>query len=390
MRVSQVRVLHVLGKMDRGGVETWLVQLLEQVDRKKCEMDFLVHSDQPGAYDDEVRRLGAHWIVCAGVQAPVFYALKFRRALREHGPYDIVHTHVHCYSGFIALLAKSSGVHTVIVHSHNNTSKARMSRSFARMVYESAMRICICLFASGGLAVSREAGASLFGKRWSPSHQWALQHLGIDLTKFDATVDSHKIRLSLAIPDGALVIGHVGSFSYQKNHHFFVEIANEVLRREKSVRFLLVGDGPLCREIQHSVEAKGIANNFIFAGLRPNVPELLMGAMDLCLFPSLYEGLPIALLEAQAAGLRSLISDTITPEVEVVAGSIWRESLSHSAAQWAERLLELAVLSRVSPEGIESHSISVSATALFDYYAQFKSSSSVGPRSWTKRIKITR
>ncbi len=115
-----MRILHVLGKLDRGGVETWLVQVLRHVDRQKYQMDFLVHSASPGAYDEEVRALGSRIIPCLGHSNPAMYARNFRRVLREYGPYDVVHSHVHHYSGYVLMLRRSCAVYPCgIAHSHN-------------------------------------------------------------------------------------------------------------------------------------------------------------------------------------------------------------------------------------------------------------------------------
>jgi glycosyltransferase involved in cell wall biosynthesis len=368
-----MRVLNILGRLDRGGVETTLVETLADLDRTKCEMDIMVHCKDPGSYDGEVRRLGAQVIVCPLSHNPLTYALRLRRTLLQYGPYDIVDSHVHFFSGFIAVIAKMCGVHTVIAYSHSDTSREKSVSSLARRVYESAMRMCILCFADGGLAVSREAGAALFGERWTPSPRWAVLHSGIDLDRYRIHADGRKARQALSIPDDALVVGHVGRFFVEKNHRFFVDIAQEIVRRRESVRFLLAGEGPLRPDIQRLVESRGLTKYFVFAGLRKDIPELMMGAMDVFLFPSIFEGLPKVILEAQAAGLRCLISDGITPEVDVVTGSVWRESLSKSAVQWADKLLEVSLLPRqsaVSSE-MESRSISVSTTALVKFYEQF-------------------
>src|ERR1700733_11910503 len=130
-----MRILHVLGKLDRGGVETWLVQVLRHIDRQKYQMDFLVHSESPGAYDEEVRALGSRIIPCLHPSNPVMYARNFRRALRQYGPYDVVHSHVHHYSGYVLTLAAMWGVPVRIAHSHNDTRAAEASTSIGRREY---------------------------------------------------------------------------------------------------------------------------------------------------------------------------------------------------------------------------------------------------------------
>jgi glycosyltransferase involved in cell wall biosynthesis len=336
-----MRILHVLGKLDRGGVETWLVQVLRHIDRQKYQMDFLVHTTDPGAYDEEVKAMGARIIPCLSPSNPALYAKNFFRILREYGRYDVVHSHVHHFSGYVLTLAAMAGVNVRIAHSHNDTRSVE-SKGLRRRAYLVAMRMMIRLGATKGLAVSSEAGSSLFASQWRRyPDKWRLQHLGIDLSRFEIQVNRGKLRDSLSIPADTIVIGHVGRFSKQKNHEFFVEVAREVVRMEPRSRFLLVGEGPVRTAIEKKVGNYDLASHFIFAGLRSDVPALMKGAMDILLFPSSYEGLPITLLEAQAAGLLCLVSDVISAETDVMPGLIRRQSLEQTPSQWASQLLQL-------------------------------------------------
>jgi glycosyltransferase involved in cell wall biosynthesis len=371
-----MRILHVLGKLDRGGVETWLVQVLRHIDRQKYQMDFLVHATDAGAYDEEVRALGARIIPCLSPSNPLQYAFNFRRVLREYGPYDVVHSHVHHYGGYVLMLAAMVGVKIRIAHSHSDTRSTEASKSVERKAYLRAMHMMIRVFATRGLAVSAEAGFDLFASQWrARTDKWQLQHLGIDLSRFQIEENAEKVRRSLGIPPDALVIGHVGRFSEPKNHAFLVEIAHEVVRMESRSFFLLVGDGPLRTAIEEKVRKYGLAKHFLFAGSRSDVSILMKGAMDILLFPSLYEGLPVTLIEAQAAGLRCLISDVISAEVDAVSELVKRESLHQTPTQWASSLLEfLSKHYPVSPDTVRnalaSRSILTSKDNLIAFYAE--------------------
>jgi glycosyltransferase involved in cell wall biosynthesis len=371
-----MRILHVLGKLDRGGVETWLVQVLRHIDREKYQMDFLVHTTEAGAYDEEVRSLGARIIPCLGYTNPARYARNFLRILRQHGPYDVVHSHVHHFSGYVLMLAKMGGVPVRIAHSHSDTRLAESSAGAVRKVYRFVMRSLIGTCSSTGLAVSTEAGSDLFAGSWRTSSEWKLQHLGIDLSKFDGAVDKQAVRRELGIAQDALVVGHVGRFSAEKNHAFIVDIARELIRREPRTMFLLVGDGPLRPSIEAKVAGYSLQGHFVFTGVRDDVPALMKGAMDAFLFPSLREGLPITLLEAQAAGLKCVISDLISAESDLVPGLIQRESLQNSAAAWARHVgCMLAEPGRGAFEAVHSEmtarSIGISSERLLSSYASF-------------------
>jgi glycosyltransferase involved in cell wall biosynthesis len=347
-----MRILHVLGKLDRGGVETWLVQVLRHIDRQKYQMDFLVHTTERGAYDEEVKTLGARIVPCLRPSNPLQYAFNFQRALREYGPYDVVHSHVHHYSGYVLMLAAMAGVKVRIAHSHSDTELVGLSASPMRKAYRAAMRSLIRSCASGGLAVSTEAGDDLFAGPWRGSAKWTLHHLGIDIARFEAKVDSKALRQTLGIPMDAVVIGHVGRFTEEKNHQLIVEIAREVLRYEPRAFFLLVGDGPLRRSIEAKIARLSLQHSFLLTGVRADVPALMIGAMDAFVFTSLREGLPIELLEAQAAGLKCVVFEVISREADVIASLITRESPHTSAARWAQELLR--VLSQPLDVSIDS------------------------------------
>jgi glycosyltransferase involved in cell wall biosynthesis len=163
---------------------------------------------------------------------------------------------------------------------------------------------------------------------------------GIELEPFRSAFDRQQVRAELGIPENAFVVGHVGRFHRQKNHVQLVEIAAELVRRDADVHVLVVGDGPLRSAIERRVAARHLSDRVTFAGRRSDIARLMLAAMDVFLLPSLYEGLPVVLLETQAAGLRSVISDTITDEIDVVPGLICRCRLSQPASAWADSVLE--------------------------------------------------
>jgi glycosyltransferase involved in cell wall biosynthesis len=329
------RILHVVGSMNRGGVETWLMHVLRRNDSQRYQMDFLVHTDESGAYDAEARAHGSRIIHCPHASRPASYAINLRKILRQYGPYDVVHSHVHHYSGYVLRLACRDGVPMRIAHSHLDTAPTDIRAGLLRRTYLALMTTWIDRYATVGLGASAQAAAALFGRTWSANPRWRVLYYGIDLRPFRSSVDPIRVRAELGIPPKAYVVGHVGRFDPQKNHHFLVDIAAEIARRDRDAYFLLVGEGPLRHAIQEKVASLGLADRFVFTGVRSDVATLMMGAMDVFLFPSLYEGLGLVVLEAQAAGLPTVLSDTIPPEVEVAADLTKRLSLSQPAAGWA-------------------------------------------------------
>lgn len=335
-----IRILHVVGGMVRGGIETWLMHILRHIDRDRFHMDFLVHRTDPCAYDDEIRSLGSRIIPCTLDRwRPWAYAANFSRILREYGPYDVVHSHVHHFSGYVLRIAKQAGVPLCIAHSHNDTSAQEAKAGLYRQLYRRLTQSWISRYANVGLGCSNFAAADLFGSKWESDRRWQILYYGIDLTPFREAIDKEAIRRELGIPSDAFVIGHVGRFVEQKNHEFLIEIAAEVAQREPKMHLLLLGEGELRSQISRKVEQIGLSDRVTFAGTRPDIPHLMRGAIDVFLFPSLHEGLGLVLVEAQAAGLLCIISDVVPPEADLVKSLVQRLSLSQPASEWAKVLL---------------------------------------------------
>jgi glycosyltransferase involved in cell wall biosynthesis len=333
-KTAPLKILQVVGNLNRGGTETWLLNVLRHMDRDRFRTDFLVHTASPGAYDDDVRRLGARIVPCLHPARPHVYARNFLRQVRLHGPYDLIHSHVHHYSGFVLRLAQRARIRVRIAHSHSDTSRIQREASPQRRIYYTLGRRAIRRNATLGLAASRVAAAALFGPDWERSGLVAVLHCGIDLTPFQEAVDPLAVRAELGIPEDALVIGHVGRFVPVKNHGLLLDIALELAATGSNVHLLLIGDGPLKGPIEERAAASPLAGRVHFAGARPDVARLLQ-ALDVFVFPSHYEGLPLALLEAQAAGVPCVISDAVSPEADAVQHLIRRLAVSRPASEWA-------------------------------------------------------
>lgn len=342
-----MKILHVVGGMNRGGVETWLMHVLRQIDRTQFHLDFVVHTTEPRAYDDEIRALGARIFPCPYTDSPLRYAREFKNILRSYGPYDVVHSHVHHYSGYVLRLAYQAGVPMRIAHSHSDTSRLQSQAGFCRQQYLSLMEAWVRRYAVVGISASRKAAEALFGAAWEQDSRWRLLYCGIDLTPFREPAFSAVVRTQLNIPLDAFVIGHVGSFLLVKNHVFLIEIAAEIMQRESKTYLLLVGDGALRADIEQKVRELGLSEQVIFAGLRADVPRV-MRAMDVFVMPSLYEGLPLVGIEAQACGLPFILSDTVSEDLDYIKPLMHRVSLSQPASAWAEIILT----AKQSPSGV--------------------------------------
>jgi glycosyltransferase involved in cell wall biosynthesis len=333
-----IRILEVVNRMDREGVQTWLMHILRRIDRSEFAIDFLSHSDQQSAFNDEIRELGSAVIPCLEPHHPWTYALNLKRIFATKGPYDVIHCHIHHFSGLVVRVAKSAGVGLRIVHSHLDSSEADSNASAARRLYLNLMDHWIANSANRRIAASQKAGEALFG---SNSQSWSILPYGIDFKPFHAVEDKHGLRQQLGLPSDAFVVGHVGRFDEQKNHSFFIRVAAEVASRCETIHFLLAGDGALRPSVEREVASLKLSRRFTFLGVRPDIPRLLVSAIDAFLFPSLFEGCPLSLIEAQAAGLPSCYSDTITNEVAIVPALLRSLSLHQPIADWAGAVLAM-------------------------------------------------
>jgi glycosyltransferase involved in cell wall biosynthesis len=341
VKSKPIRILEVVGGMNRGGVETWLMHILRHIDRERFRIDFLVATENFCAYDEEIRALGSNILTCLYPKKPLLYAHNFTQIVRRFGPYDIVHGHEHHYNGYISRLSAQIGVPARIAHSHSDTSSLDAKASLSRCGYLLLMRRWISTYSTRGLAASHEAAGALFGPNWRANSRWEILHCGIDLSSFQKRSDPASMRSSLGISQDAFVLGHVGRLVEPKNHSFLLDIAWAVAKREPNMHLLLVGDGPLRPDIEQKVAQLGLTDKVIFAGERSDVSQLMLSAMDVFVLPSSHEGLPLVGMEVQAAGLPFVLSDNITQEVDVVKPLIKRLSLSQPADVWADAILKM-------------------------------------------------
>lgn len=326
-----IRVLQVVTHMERGGLETMLMNYYRHMDRQKVQFDFLVHRQEKAAYDDEILSLGGR---IYRLPRLIPWDPHYRRALDAffagHGEYRIVHVHQDCLSAVILKAAKKRGIPVRIAHSHN-ASQDKNVKYLIKLFYKRLIpRYATDLFACG-----KQAGQWMFG-----GANFSILNNAIDTAAYRFDRERAKmLRRELSISESGFVIGHVGRFSPPKNHDFLTEIFAQVCKLNANAYLLLIGDGELRPKVQEKVSALGIADRVIFTGVRGDVPALLQ-AMDVFVFPSLYEGLPLTLVEAQAAGLPCVISDSIPSDCDLT-DLVHRLPLEETAESWAKKIHRL-------------------------------------------------
>lgn len=330
-----VKVLHYVSKMDRGGQETFVMNVFRNVDREKVQFDFLcTHSDE-GDYDAEIRTLGGQirYIQLNRISGKLKQLdntkILYHYLKKVKNEYRVFHIHTqHAMDAFLsAFAAKRAGIPKVVVHSHSistvySVSAHQFFKHFLAM--ENIFRF----------ACSEEAGKWMYKK-----NNFQIVHNSIDLKQF--TFDQQKrddIRKEMGW-ENMFVIGHVGRLNREKNHLYLIDIFREVRKRIPESHLVLVGRGELEEEIQKKVQEYDLEDAVSLMGVRSDVERLYQG-MDLFLFPSLFEGLGVVLVEAQTSDLPCVISDTIPSEVDIT-DKIHRMDIKDTPEKWANKIAQI-------------------------------------------------
>ena len=328
-----IRVLHMIASLDVGGSQTMMMNIYRNIDREKIQFDFVIDHPREDYFADEIRSLGGRVYTMTPFHGTNAGEIKrdWNNFFYTHPEYHILHSHTRSYASLYLPVAKAHGVKTVI-HSHSTSTGGGVKGAV-----KTVMQLPLRHQADVLMACSLDAGEWLFGKRACQSERFVLLPNGIDVRRFAVDAQTRqRYRRELGL-DGKYVIGNVGRFYDVKNHTFLLDVFQKVHERDESAVLLLVGVGPLQQEMARKAVRLGVADQVIMTGNRDDVPQLL-GAMDVFAFPSLWEGLPMTVVEAQAAGLPCVLSDTITKEVDV---SPLVEYLPlGDAEQWADALLK--------------------------------------------------
>lgn len=328
-----IRVLHFQGRMGKGGAETFMMNTYRNIDRSKVQFDFLVYNDfkevQP--YNSEITRLGGRIFSVPNPKKHPFAYIKAVKKLLLDYQFDCVHNQVFFGGGLNLWLAHKAGIRKRIAHSHATTDgKESVVFKFIRKFLDRWM----FKYGTDFLACSTEAGYGLFG----PNQPFLFIPNGIDLDLFKGfTETKSESKEKLGIDSNVLVLGNIGRFEKQKNHTFLVEIFKKVLEKRPQTNLILIGEGALEQEIRDKVVSLNLQEHVKFLGLRDDIPRIL-NAMDAMVMPSLYEGLPISAVEAQAAGVKLVLSTEVSKET-VLSENVSFKSLDSKAEDWAELIL---------------------------------------------------
>lgn len=306
-----IRILHVLGTLNRGGAETMVMNIYRNIDSSKVQFDFIVHTNNKCDYCDEIVKLGGKIYNIPRYTGRNHF--KYKRAWNDffnnHSEYKIIHGHMRSTAAIYLNIAKKHGL-VAIAHSHSTASRGNKIEQVVKTIIQFPIRyISDYLF-----ACSDEAGKWLFGKRAIRGNNYKIIKNAIDFDKYIFNESTrNEVRRNLGIED-KFVIGHVGSFTHPKNHKFLINLFYKIQIKNNNSVLLLVGDGELRMQIEKQIKSLGINDKVILTGVVENVNDYLQ-AMDVFAFPSIFEGLGIATIEAQVSGLPCIISDVVPREI---------------------------------------------------------------------------
>ena len=339
-----IRILHVVYKMDRGGTETMIMNLYRHIDKSKVQFDFVETSSGNALFDEEILSLGGRIFHCKQYKPwnHFKYTNWWKTFFREHAKeYIAVHGHLGSTAAIYLNIAKKFGLHT-IAHSHSTYANITLG-TLVYMFYSYWTRY----IADSFFACSRAAGISRYGTKKGGVNSCYVLNNGIELEKYSYSPDIRKsIRIKFDI-ENKLVLGHVGRFVPVKNHQFILEILKELKKNNIKIYLLLIGDGELKDNINLKIKELGLTSCVKLLGDRSDVNELLQ-AIDVLVFPSLYEGLPLSLIEAQTSGLPIIASTNVPQEVNVTGLCSFKEL--GNIKDWTDIILSQDISHRQSYE----------------------------------------
>lgn len=329
---KRIRILQFPGSLSIGGVGSMLMNIYRNIDKERYHFDFCVVREitHEGLFDREIEGNGSKIISLPGIRkiGVIKYIKQIKCILKENGPYDVVHVHSIFNGVFILIAAKLAGVKKRIYHVHSTCDLSLNTIPFSR-IYKFITRYCINLLATNHIACGKEAAKYVYGEKYVNTNKALVINNALDLNVFHAySIDRIiELRVMYRILEGTLVIGNAARFVRGKNQKLLIDIVFEI-SKYRSVVLLFAGDGETRKECEQHAMSLGIEDNVKFLG---NVLDMTMfyNALDIFILPSLFEGLPVSCIEAQACGIPCLQADTITIESDMGLGLLFLFNLNN-------------------------------------------------------------
>lgn len=332
-----IRVLQVVTIMERAGLETRIMDIYRNIDKAKIQFDFLTHRMEEGDYDAEIKSLGGIVYHMPGIKpwGILQYLQRLNRFFAEHPEYRITHVHLNSYSGWVQRAAQNAGVPVRITHSRASGLDLNW-----KSIFKAASKLVVNAPTTHKFACSHQAGEWLFGKKGiQPPNEFMVIPNGFNLRKFTFSQNIRELKRKELGLTNEIAVVHVGRLSSPKNHKFLLEIFKEIHDREINSKLFLIGNGELEDAIKERIKKLHLENNCIFLGSIPNVGDYL-NAMDVMVFPSLYEGFGTVVLEAQCNGLPTLASDVLPKDTQITE-CLEFMNLNEPASKWSDIILKM-------------------------------------------------
>lgn len=334
---KKVRVLEISHGLAPGGIESFLLNLFENIDKDKIKIDFAVACNGKQFYEDRILEQGSmvyHTSDLDGIKNMTKHFFRLISILRKEGPFDVVHSHIDFFNGINLMAAFIAGVPIRVSHSHNTNSANAITRdiSFFTKIYRNSMKILISLFSTIKIGCSTNANEYMYGKNAVLNNKCSVILNGINLDKF-RNVNNEIIDININKDNINFIT--IGRICEQKNSLFIVKIMKEITKLNSNVHLYWVGKGPQERQVEELINNNNLKDKVTLLGARKDVAQLL-ASMDFMLFPSKWEGLPVTLIEAQISNLPCFISDTITVEADLGLCNVI--PLKDNEKIWAEKI----------------------------------------------------
>lgn len=313
---NPIRVAQIMGKMNNGGVEAVVMNYYRNIDRTKIQFDFIVDNDSSCPQKEEIESLGGRVFYIS----PYTKLKKYNSELKDlflKNKYEIVHSHITTLNVFPLRIAKKCHVKVRISHAHSTAGKGEFVRNCIKYILRPFSKV----YANYYFACGEYAGRWLYGKKTFKNGKITIINNAIDISKFAFDNELRKkVRYDLKIDENCTVIGHIGRFVKQKNHLFLLDVFSTLCSKNKNIKLLLIGNGPLVKDFMLKAKKHNILSNIIYIESTKNIFEYY-NAMDIFVLPSIYEGLPVVGVEAQYNGLTCLFSNRITKEISLLDSS---------------------------------------------------------------------
>lgn len=354
-----IRVAQIMGKLWAGGVEMVVFNYYRAIDKSKIQFDFYYDADSTVEPPQDLIDMGARFYKLPPYQKLPKYIRELKKHLKEN-QYLIVHSHLNTLSVFPLFVAWMSRVPVRIAHNHSVPAGKEIGRDTLKMF----LRLFAKVFPTDYFACSEKAGRWMFGNKAFDSGRVFVLKNATDFSRFRPTYEkTEALKKKLGLKD-KFVVGHIGRFTYAKNHNFLLDVFSKISAKRENAILLLVGDGELHQAIIDGIKEKGLDGKVVFAGQVSN-PELYYSLADVIVIPSIFEGLSLATIESQIAGVPSVVSDAI-PEEAVISNGVRRLKLTDRS--WADVAVEIADMKVFLDERSREYDIRYAVKKLENWY----------------------